>query len=133
MVKFYFFDLGIRNVTLGNFDDISERWDRESYFENVVFNFLNTREDVKTLQFWRTQSKQEVDFIINDIAAIEVKSKTIIAPKDFKGLRALKEEELIKYYTIVYPGTDERITADGISIVPYNIFIKRLWNGEYIS
>ena len=46
-----------------------------------------------------------------------------IAPKDLKGLRALKEEELLKHYLIVYPRSDERVTEDGISIVPYSTFI----------
>ena len=74
-----------------------------------------------------------MDFILDNITAREVKSKPTIAPKDLKGLRVLKEEELLKNYIIVYPGTDERITEDGISILPYNIFIKRLWDGECIS
>jgi uncharacterized protein len=73
MSKFYFSDLGIRNAILNNFDNMPDRWDRERYFENIVFNFLCTKDSVKSLHFWRTQNKHEVDFIINEKYALETK------------------------------------------------------------
>lgn len=134
--KFYFFDIGItrylqkrKNLSSGTVE-FGEAF--ETYLHHELKSYLDYTKNGE-LFYWRSSNGQEVDFILDDIAAIEVKSKTTIAPKDFKGLRALKEEELLKYYIIVYPGADERTTADGISIIPYNIFIKRLWDGEYIS
>ena len=134
--KFYFFDIGItrylqkrKNLSPGTVE-FGEAF--ETYLHHELKSYLDYTKN-GDLFYWRSTNGQEVDFILNDIAAIEVKSKATIAPKDFKGLRALKEEELLKYYIIVYPGTDERTTEDGISILPCNIFIKRLWDGEYIS
>ena len=46
-----------------------------------------------------------------------------MSSKDFKGLWALKDEELLRYYIIVYPGPDERSTEEWIPLVPYNIFL----------
>jgi uncharacterized protein len=134
--KFYFFDIGItrylqkrKNLSPGTFE-YGEAF--ETYIHHELKSYIDYTKQ-GNLYFWRSTNGQEVDFILNDSTAIEVKSKTRIAPKDFKGLRALKEEELLKYYIIVYPGSDERITADGISVVPYTTFIKRLWKGMYIS
>ncbi|GAH01080.1 unnamed protein product, partial [marine sediment metagenome] len=133
--KFYFFDIGItrylqkrKNLSPGTVE-FGEAF--ETYIHHELKSYIDYAKN-GDLFFWRSTNGQEVDFILNDIAAIEVKSKTTIAPKDLKGLQAIKEEKLLKYYIIVYPGADERVTADGISIVPYNIFLKHLWNGNYI-
>lgn len=134
--KFYFFDIGItrylqkrKNLSPGTFE-YGEAF--ETYLHHELKSYLDYTKN-GDLYYWRSSTGQEVDFILNDIAAIEVKSNTTIASKDFKGLRALKEEELLKYYIIIYPGKDERVTEDGISILPYDIFIKRLWDGEYLT
>lgn len=73
MPKLYFLDLGIRNMLLDNFDPMEARMDRGIIVENLVFKLLVDREDVRRLNFWRTQSKQEVDFIIDGKYALEVK------------------------------------------------------------
>ena len=41
--------------------------------ENLVFKLLHDRGDLKSINFWRTQDKNEVDFIINKKFALEVK------------------------------------------------------------
>jgi len=38
-----------------------------------VFKLLDDREDVRQLNFWRTQDQREMDFIINGQLALEVK------------------------------------------------------------
>ncbi|MCK4762247.1 MAG: ATP-binding protein [Candidatus Aminicenantes bacterium] len=73
MPKFYFLDLGIRNMLLDNFDWLELRMDRGICVENLVFKLLHDREDVKKMHFWRTQDKKEVDFIIDGKFALEVK------------------------------------------------------------
>lgn len=134
--KFYFFDIGVarylqkrKRLSPGTVE-FGEAF--ETYLHHELKSYLDYTKS-GDLYYWRSSSGKEIDFIINDITAVEVKSKAVIAPKDFKGLRALMDEELLKYYIIVYPGKDERTTADGISILPYDTFIKRLWAGEYIS
>ena len=77
------------------------------------------------------RSGWEVDFIVNDSIAVEVKSKITIGKKDLKGLRALKEEELLDHYILVYPGSDRRITDEGFEIMPYDLFLETLWAGDF--
>lgn len=134
--KFYFFDIGVarylqkrRNISPGT-AEYGEAF--ETYIHHELKSYLDYTKNGE-LYYWRSINGQEVDFILNDTAAIEVKSKSVITSKDLKGLRALKEEDLLEYYIIVHPGSDERTTADKISILPYNIFLKRLWEGEYLS
>ncbi len=73
MPKCYFCDMGIRNVLLNNFSNIEDRLDRDGYFENLCFLLLHQRENVKSLNFWRNQNKQEVDFIINETDAVDTR------------------------------------------------------------
>jgi predicted AAA+ superfamily ATPase len=73
MPKLYFLDPGMRNILLDNFDFPEFRMDKGMYWENLVFKLLHDRNDVRSINFWRTQDKNEVDFIINKKFAIEAK------------------------------------------------------------
>jgi predicted AAA+ superfamily ATPase len=72
MPKLYFLDNGIRNLILDNFNTLEERMDKSGFFENIAFNFLHENMAVKEVNYWRTQTKHEVDFILNKKIAIEV-------------------------------------------------------------
>ncbi len=69
----YFNDLGIRNSILGIFDSVEDRFDKENYFKNVLFKLLSDNNRVNTIKFWRTQSRHQIDFIIDEKIAIESK------------------------------------------------------------
>ena len=101
MPKFYFCDLGIRNAILNNFDNLPDRWDRERFFENIVFNILSSKEETKTLHFWRTQNKHEVDFIINESIAFDarfnINNSNRSKSKTFKKLYPDMNLQLITY------------------------------------
>jgi hypothetical protein len=73
MPKLYFLDLGIRNMAADNFDWLDSRMDKGMLLENLVFKLLDDREKVRRINFWRTQGRHEVDFIINQRFAFEVK------------------------------------------------------------
>ena len=72
MPKYYFFDLGLRNIILNDFKQISERLDSGAFLENIFCRILLDL-NVANIQFWRTQNKNEVDFIVNKELAFEVK------------------------------------------------------------
>lgn len=55
----------------------------------------------KPLSYWRSTSGFEVDFIIGDHTAIEVKAKQNLSPVDLKSLNALAEEKKLKRYLCV--------------------------------
>jgi predicted AAA+ superfamily ATPase len=73
MPKLYFLDNGIRNLVLNNFSLPADRIDKEGFFENIVFKVLLGNRNVKEINYWRTQTKHEVDFIINRKLALETK------------------------------------------------------------
>ena len=82
------------------------------------------------LRYWRSTSGFEVDFILGDHTAIEVKAKETVGPQDVKSLRALAEERKLKRYVCVSLEARPR-RVDGLVIVPVREFLDALWSGEY--
>lgn len=73
--KIFFFDNGFRNIIINNFQDLKNRADKGQLNENFVSSEI-TKNDIN-LQYWRSKSKAEIDFIIEkrgNIIPIEVKS-----------------------------------------------------------
>jgi predicted AAA+ superfamily ATPase len=86
MPKVFLFDSGLRNIILNDFDPIDFRLDKGNVFENFIFKVLLDRYGFDTLKFWRSQSKNEVDFIlVNERKAIEVKyNSRLFKPKKYE-------------------------------------------------
>ncbi|MDR0606955.1 MAG: DUF4143 domain-containing protein [Candidatus Peribacteria bacterium] len=85
MPKAYFFDLGFRNALLNNFDTIKERLDNGQFFENVVWREYVIKYGLDKVKYWRTQHKNEVDLIIEEKKAYEVKfNKNLIKESKYK-------------------------------------------------
>jgi len=95
MPKTYFFDLGIRNVILGNFLEMESRLDAGHLFENFVFLELkNQRKD--KIFFYRTKTKTEIDFAIEDnskIILVESKYKKLSRPINSRVLKNFMKRE----------------------------------------
>lgn len=73
MPKAYFFDPGLRNFFLDNFNKIETREDKGKYLENLFFLYLLQKEgNADRINFWRTQDQKEVDFVTRD-SAYEIK------------------------------------------------------------
>jgi hypothetical protein len=51
--------------------------------------------------------------------------------RDLRGLRALKEEALLKHYVVVSLEPRPR-TVDGIRILPWQQFLEQLWAGAFV-
>jgi predicted AAA+ superfamily ATPase len=84
----------------------------------------------ETLGHWRSASGFEVDFIIADHTAVEVKAKENISTQDLKPLYALAEEKNLKRYLCVsLERTRRRI--DQVMVLPWQEFLSALWNGDY--
>jgi predicted AAA+ superfamily ATPase len=82
------------------------------------------------LSYWRTTSGFEVDFILGDHTAIEVKAKKSVSPHDLKSLRVLAEEKQFKRYLCVCLEPRTRV-VDGVTVLPYREFLDALWGGRY--
>jgi predicted AAA+ superfamily ATPase len=72
-----------------------------------------------------------VDFVLADKTAVEVKAKEPVGERDLRGLRALKEERLLKHYVVVSLEPRPR-TVDGIRILPWQEFLAELWHGAFV-
>ena len=81
----------------------------------------------------RRRRSFEVDFVIGDDVAIETKTtKLVNENKDLRGLRALQEEGIFKKYIVVSRDSISRTTEDGITLLPWNLFLDWLWDGKII-
>lgn len=80
MPKVYFFDLGLRNFLLRNFKPFEQREDKGQILENALFRELLKSYDIEEIKFWRTSQGQEVDFVVQEKVAYEVKT----VPERFK-------------------------------------------------
>lgn len=130
--KFYFIDCGISNA-IQRIKELNPL-DRGRAFEQAVFLELNAfisyhRLD-ETLSFWRTQDQSEVDFIISDHTAIEVKAGSNASTRDQKNLIKLSEEGVFKNLLIVSNDPIPKTFSTGIRCLPLSDFIEQLWKRE---
>lgn len=128
--KFFFFDTGVVNQLLGRRSLAQKTKEFGDMFETYIFHELKSycsySNPPKTLHYWRSTSDFEVDFILDETIAIEVKSKENVTKKDLKALKALEEEKLCERYIVVSREEKPR-KVDGIEILPYQYFLNDLW------
>ena len=134
--RFYLFDLGLANFLLkrGRVVPRGEAFGRA--FEHFIYQELAAHSHYSGLHYpisyWRTASQFEVDFVLGDHqVAVEVKGTEQAAPHHGKGLKAFGDEYKTKHSIIVSLDAKPRL-VDGIAILPWETFLKRLWAGEII-
>lgn len=132
--KYYFFDIGVaralqRDVGRG-LAPLEQGRAFETWLLHELRAWIDYNQRYETLKYWRSQSGFEVDFLLGDHTAIEVKAKKWITSADLKSLRALRDEESFRNYVCVCLEERPR-RRDGIEILPYGIFLDRLWETEY--
>jgi predicted AAA+ superfamily ATPase len=130
--KYYFFDVGVTGALQGRTFRAGTPEFGEA-FETYLFHELRCRRDYvsgETLSFWRSASGFEVDFIIGEHTAVEVKAKRNVAASDLKGLRALAEEKTLKRLLCVSMEPRARV-VDGIRILPWAEFLDALSAGRF--
>jgi predicted AAA+ superfamily ATPase len=86
-----------------------------------------------TISYWRTASQVEVDFILGDHeVAVEVKGTKNVQSRDVKGLKSFAEEYKVKKGIVVSNDPVERLMGN-VLIMPWKIFLEKLWAGEIIA
>jgi len=134
--KYYLFDLGVTNTLCqrGLIKNKSELFGKafEHFIILEVRSYLSYFRKKLNMNYWRSSSQIEVDLIVGDKVAIEIKSSSLIQDKHLKGLRRLKEEQILKKYILVSLDKEERVTKDKIYIMPWEVFLKKLWQGNII-
>ncbi len=128
--KFFLFDLGVVNQLThrGEIKEGSELFGKafEHFIMNELRAYIQYNDLDLELQYWRSTSQFEVDAIVGNEMAIEIKSTKHASEHHLKGLRALQEEKKIKRYYLVCQDAHER-EIDGIRIVHFERFLEGLW------
>lgn len=130
--KYYFFDVGVVNA-LQRRDPSPGTPEYGAAVETLLMHELSAYADYvsgEPLRYWRSASGFEVDFLLGDHTAIEVKAKPTIVAQDLRSLRALAEERAVRRLVCVGLQQGER-RVDGIDVVPLRVFLGKLWAGEY--
>ena len=130
--KYYFFDVGIVSALQGRPFKQGTPEFGEGFETFILCELLSYKsyQSGDVLHYWRSTSGFEVDFIIGDHTAVEVKAKKSIARHDVKPLLKLAEEKKLKRYLCVSFESRAR-TYENITVLPYKEFLEALWNGEY--
>ena len=130
--KYYFFDVGVVAALQGRefrpgTPEFGEAF--ETYFMHELLSYSDYVSG-EPLSYWRSTSGFEVDFIIGDHTAVELKAKENLSPRDLKPLLALAEEKKLKRYLCISLEPRPR-KFDGVMALPFRQFLDRLWSGEY--
>ena len=131
--KYYLFDIGVVNAIQSRSSfrfAQSEGFSFETWMLHELRCWIDYNERDDALHYWRSNSGYEVDFLIHDHTAIEVKAKPNVGMRDLRSLKALKEEEIFQNFVCVYMGSLPK-HVDGIEILPYMTFLDYLWEGRY--
>jgi predicted AAA+ superfamily ATPase len=136
--KFYFSDVGVVNhlAQRGELRPRSELFGKafESWVHHELRAYLSYSGRDETLSFWKVHQGPEVDFVVGHLkAALEAKAVERVHGDHLKGLRELKRD---------HPETGRRVvvsleaharrTDDGIDILGYAEFARKLWAGELV-
>jgi len=135
--KFYLFDVGVAGALTRR--EITE--ERGELFgkalEHFIFMELAAYESYRELEypinFWRTKSGLEVDFVLgNGEVAIEVKGARRVEKRDLRPIIAFTEQYAPRKSLVVCNERTERLHR-GVSILPWRRFLELLWQGKIIG
>ncbi len=134
--RFYYFDVGIVNYLLKRKSLQPGSTDFGKAFEHLIIQeiiaYLSYSENDNHLSYWRTSSGFEVDAVIGKAkVAIEIKSSKEVQSKHIKGLKIFKDEFPEVRLIMVSLDANPRL-MNGVEVLPAELFLKKLWNGEIV-
>ena len=135
--KFYLFDVGIANylarrqARLGSFEFGKS-------FEHFILMELKAYQAYRNpdlpIAYWRTSTGQEVDFILGEKdLAIEIKGTSRVHIETLRPLLALLEDGPIKKCIVVSLDKEVRFIHPKIQLLPWTIFLEKLFANEFIG
>ncbi len=134
--KVYFFDIGVANTLCGRRSLPQGSTEYGTAFEQLIFLELRAAIDYLRLDFplsyWRTRTGVEVDFLLGNELAIEVKASRHIGAQDLRSLRAISKDMTLRRRLLVCREPYARSTEDGIDIMPVKTFCEHLWQGALL-
>ena len=134
--KFYLFDVGVARAIQKLPPLVPKSTDFGDALEHFIFHELKTYIDARQpgcdLHYWRSASQFEVDFILGEHTAIEVKATRSVSTRDLKGLTALAEEGVMKHLLLVCQEPTPRKIGK-ILVLPWSEFLERLWSDAFVG
>lgn len=135
--KFYLFDVGVAGALVRRriAEPRGEAFGRA--LEHFVLMEILAHRSYRGLEydvrFWRTKSGLEVDFVLGDAeVALEVKGASRVDSSELRSLRAFIDDNRPRRAVVVCNETAPR-RIDGIEILPWRVFLERLWDGRVIA
>ncbi|MDA3910850.1 MAG: ATP-binding protein [Bacteroidales bacterium] len=106
--KIYFYDNGIRNALISNFNDIDLRNDKGALWENFLISerkkYLAYHHIWASVYFWRTHTQVELDYIE------EADGKLMAYEFKYNDAKALKSK-VPGYFTANYPNYEFKVIS----------------------
>jgi len=121
MPKVYFEDTGLRNLIINNFNPFATRSDIGELLENAVYSQLTkNKHPLDSIHYWRTQSKNEVDFIIrkmeNELIPIKIKYQPFDRPSIPSDIRSFINDYSPKEALVLTKDYFDQITYQKTSV-----------------
>ncbi len=134
--KFYMFDVGVSGVITKRHLEEEKGELFGKAFEHFIFMEIAAYNSYKEvdfeINFWRTKSGLEVDFILgNGEVAIEIKGTNRVENRNLLPIKAFIEEYSPRKAFIICNEREERV-HEQIRIIPYRKFLSDLWEGKII-
>jgi len=131
MPKLYFLDTGFLNFILKNFNNLSLRANAGSVLESAILTTcLRAMKELEEIRFWRTKSKDEVDFVLRrKQELIPIEAKWSERPKVPSGLRIFLKKNASKQAFVIlknYYG-QEKINDEIVKLLPPWAIEFALW------
>jgi predicted AAA+ superfamily ATPase len=135
--KIYIFDVGVANYLAGRKNILlrSEAFGKafEHFLIQEIRAYLSYRQINLPLCYWRTVvGHYEVDAVIGDELAIEIKASDKFDERWLTGLKELKAEKKVKRHFAISRDPIQR-QVGGIEVMPYDLFLNRLWNDQLLD
>jgi predicted AAA+ superfamily ATPase len=136
-VKYYLFDVGVagcltkRNLSEEKGTEYGKAFEHFILMEMVAYRSYKGYDF--RINFWRTKSGLEVDYVIGDgETAIEVKGTDNVDARNLKGLFAFMDTHSPKRGIVVCNEKEKRIHGN-IEIIPWREFLYELWSGNILK
>ncbi len=135
--KFYLFDVGVAGAITQRRIPQERGEQFGKAFEHFILMEILAHRAYKELDydinFWRTKSGLEVDFVLGRGAvAVEIKGTSRIDKSDLRPIKAFLQEYRPARAFVVCNESRSRV-HEGVHILPWREFLKMLWNDAVIS
>lgn len=135
--KIFLFDVGVANYISGRKDLVARSEAFGQAFEHFIIQevraYIGYNQIDLPMKYWRpVGGRFEVDLIVGDEFALEIKSGERFQSKMLEGLLAFKSEKRVRKSILVCRDPVAR-EVQGIEVMSHSEFLNRLWSHELIE